>query len=106
MQRKNRPCLPTEVRLVEIAFSGLCETGMVLSNPQTACASATTVFLKGPGRGDRIVRDLRAVNQLCESVPVSMVNLEQIAQLCAVATVSFTLNILRSYWQCPLRQDD
>ena len=38
-------------------FELLCETGMVYPNPQAICTSVAMAFIKGPGKGYRLVAD-------------------------------------------------
>ena len=49
---------------------------MVYSNPQAICASVAMVFLRGPGKGYRLVAGFSPINGQCELVLGPMRNPE------------------------------
>ena len=98
-KRKPRMLAPQKRTWLKEQLTRLREPGMVLLNPQAVGAIAAMVFSKGPDRGNRMVEDPRAINQLCEWVPAPMVSPEKIVQLCAGAIAFFTLNLRQGHWK-------
>ena len=78
---------------------------MVYPNPQAICASVAVAFLKGPGKGYRLVVDFSLINGQCELVPAPMRNPEIEGEKCAGAVAFCTMDCLQGYWQCPLAEE-
>ena len=77
----------------------LCETGMAI------CASVAMAFLKGPGKGYRLVAVFFPINGQRKLVPGPMRNPEIEGAKCAGAVAFCTMDCVEDYWQCPLAEE-